>query len=84
MPAGTEGEQTVGFCHFEVEGVAYDTRARPFRFYVLKGVQDVGDGLSAADQSNVRDMLGACEMTALIDLRLTREMGGASKLEVWL
>ena len=75
MPAGTEGEQTVGFRHFEVEGVAYDTRARPFRFYVLKGVQDVGDGLSAADQSNVRDMLGAYEMTALIDLRLTREKG---------
>lgn len=84
MPAGTEAERTVGSCHFEVEGISYDTWAQPFRFYVLKRMQDVYDGLSAADQLGVRDMLDACDMTALLDMRLTREMGRANNLEVWL
>jgi glutathione S-transferase len=84
MPAGTEAERTVGSCHFEVEGVSFNTWAQPFRFYVLKRMQDVYDGLSATDQSNVRDMLDACDMTALLDMRLTREMGRANNLEVWL
>jgi hypothetical protein len=47
-------------------------------------MQDVYDGLSETDQSNVRDMLDACDMTALLDMRLTREMGRANNLEVWL
>lgn len=84
MPAGTEAERTVGSCHFEVEGISYDTWAQPFRFYVLKRMQDVYDGLSASDQLGVKDMLDACDMTALLDMRLTREMGRANNLEVWL
>ena len=84
IPAGTEAERAVGICHFEVDGVSYNTAAQPFRFYVLKRMQDFYDGLSGADQSSVRDMLDACDMTALLDMRLSREMGRANNLEVWL
>ncbi|MGB1537569.1 MAG: glutathione S-transferase N-terminal domain-containing protein [Pseudomonadales bacterium] len=84
MTAGTEAARFVGSCHFEVEGVSYDTWAQPFRFYVLKRMQDVYDGLAPADQTEVRAMLDACDMTPLLDMRLTREMGRANNLEVWL
>ena len=84
MPAGTEAERSIGLCHFEVEGVSYDTWAQPFRFYVLKRMQNFYDGLSAEEQTDVRTMLDACDMTSLLDMRLTREMGRANNLEVWL
>jgi len=81
---GTEVARSVGNCHFEVQGVSFETWAQPFRFYVLKRMQDVYDGLSAQDQADVRDMLDACDMTALLDMRLTRDIGRANNLEVWL
>lgn len=84
MAAGTEAARFVGSCHFEVEGVSYDTWAQPFRFYVLKRMQDVYDGLVPADQAEIRTLLDACDMTPLLDMRLTREMGRANNLEVWL
>lgn len=84
MTAGTEAARFVGSCHFEVEGVSYDTWAQPFRFYVLKRMQDVYDGLVPADQEEIRTLLDACDMTPLLDMRLTREMGRANNLEVWL
>ncbi len=84
VAAGTEAARTVGMCHFEVEGINYDTWAQPFRFYVLKRMQDLYDGLSAQDQTAVKAMLDACDMTALLDMRLSREIGRARNLEVWL
>jgi hypothetical protein len=84
IPAGTEAERTVGICHFEVEGVSFNTAAQPFRFYVLKRVQDAYDALSVADKEVVSNMLNSCGMTALLEMRLTREIGRANNLEVWL
>ena len=56
-------------------------RGRRFRSYFIKRIRVVYDGLLAADQSNVKDMLDACDMTALIDMCLAREMGLANNRE---
>ena len=51
---------------------------------VLKRMQNFYVGLSAEEQTDVRTMLDASDMTSLLDMRLTREMGRANNLEVWL
>jgi hypothetical protein len=58
--------------------------AQPFRFYVLKRLQDDFDALDEADQSDVVAMLSACNMREVLDLRLSRAIGRHNNLEVWL
>ena len=84
LPSGSECERSVGDCSFEVEGIQLTTAAQPFRFYVLKRVQDFFAALSATDQADVTDMLNACDMTELLELELSRDIGRANNLEVWL
>ena len=58
--------------------------AQPFRFYVLKRLQDDFDAMDEADQSDVVEMLSACNMSEVLDLRLSRAIGRHNNLEVWL
>lgn len=80
----TEVERGVGTCEFEVQGVRLSADAQPFRFYVLKRLQDDFDALDEADQADVVEMLSACNMREVLDLRLSRAIGRHNNLEVWL
>jgi hypothetical protein len=80
----TEVKRGVGTCEFEVQGVRLSVIAQPFRFYVLKRLQDDFDALDEADQSDVVAMLSACNMREVLDLRLSRAIGRHNNLEVWL
>lgn len=82
--AGTVAERTVGLCNFAVRGVEFNTMAQPFRFYVLKRMQDAYEAMPEPDQANVRNLLATCDMADLLDLKLTRGIGRANNLEVWL
>lgn len=84
MPSGTQADRSVGLCNFEVDGVEFDTMAQLFRFYVLTRMQDAYDAMSEADQEDVRRLLAAFDMADLLDLKLTRGIGRANNLEVWL
>ena len=84
MRPGTEAERTVGNCEFDIQGVHFSTMAQPFRFYVLKRVQEAYDSMSQIDQADVAALLASCDMGDLLDLRLSRDIGRANNLEVWL
>ena len=84
LPAGTEVSREVGTCKFQVDGVTIDAVAQPFRFYLIKRLQNQFDSLNAKDQEEVRQLLEQCNMDEVLDMRLSREMGRANNLEVWL
>ena len=58
--------------------------AQPFRFYLLKRLQDTYDGLSEKDKGDVFHLLKDCHMHEVLDFRLSRNMGRKNNLEVWL
>ena len=84
LPSGTEVERGAGMCSFEIEGIPVTVMAQPFRFYVLKRVHDEFETLGKQDQSDVAALLAACDMSELLDLKLSRGIGRANNLEVWL
>ena len=83
LPSGTPLLRGVGLATFEVRGVTINALAQPYRFYLLKRVQDEYASLDATDQKEVTDLLTACNMGALLNTSLSREIGQADNLEVW-
>ena len=84
MPAGATAPRGVGDAAYELLGIPMTALAQPFRFHVLKRVQDEFEALAEPERSGVREMLGACDMAAVLDFKLTRNIGRANNLEVWL
>ena len=80
---GTEVERGIGLGTFEVRGVTINALAQPYRFYLLKRVQDEFASLDDQEQKDVVHLLTACGMSALLDLKLSREIGRENNLEVW-
>lgn len=84
LQSGSEVVRGVGVASFEVRGVQINALAQPYRFYLLKRVQDDFAALDEADQQAVSDMLAACDLTPILETRLSRQIGRESNLEVWL
>ena len=84
MPAGTTAARGVGDASFDLRGIPITAMAQPFRFHVLKRVQDEFEALPEPERSDVRELLHACDMAAVLDYKLTRGIGRANNLEVWL
>ena len=81
---GREVIRGVGLGTFELRGVRVNALAQPFRFYLLKRVQDEFESLSKGDQKDAAAMLSACDMTEILELKLSRDIGRQDNLEVWL
>ena len=84
VSSGTEVERGLGMCRFLVDGCEMEALAQPFRFYVLKLVQDAYEGMNETDRGQVDELLDACDMRDLLGLKLDRGIGRANNLEVWL
>lgn len=84
LAPGTQVVRGVGLGSFELRGATVNALAQPFRFYLLKRVQDEFESLGEQDQHSVADLLSACDMTEILDLKLARDIGRANNLEVWL
>ena len=69
---------------FDLLGTPITAIAQPFRFHVLKRVQDEFEALAEPERSDVRELLDACDMAAVLDFKLTRGIGRVNNLEVWL
>ena len=69
---------------FELRSVTINALAQPYRFYLLKRVQDEYAQLSESDQTAVADLLSSCDMLDLLHLKLSRDIGRQNNLEVWL
>ena len=66
------------------DGVAINALAQPFRFYLLKRVQDEFESLDKQQQDEVTSLLDACQMANILEMKLSREIGRQNNLEVWL
>ncbi len=58
--------------------------AQPYRFFLLKRVQDAYAALQPDDREATDFILEACNMMPIIRAKLTRDIGFRNNLEVWL
>ncbi|MFP6807441.1 MAG: glutathione S-transferase family protein [Pseudomonadales bacterium] len=84
LPPGSEVPRGVGLGSFKVRGLEINALAQPFRFYLLKRVQDEFAALGENNRKEVAEMLSSCDMNSVLDINLTREIGRKNNLEVWL
>lgn len=84
LAPGTPVDRGVGFGEFQLRGNTISALAQPYRFYRLKFAQDEYDAMSAEDKQALEDVLDACNMKPLLDVKLTREIGRQDNLEIWL
>ncbi len=83
LPPGTPCERGVGQAKFEVRDVTVSAMAQPFRFYLLKRVQDAVAAMGEADRRAATELLAACGMSDILELKLSRDIGRDGNLEVW-
>ncbi len=82
--AGTAISKDVGeMAEFEAAGMAIRSVAKPYRFFLLKRVQDAVDALDPQASGDVLDLLARCDLSQLLDVRLDREVGWEGNQEVW-
>lgn len=84
LAPGTEVQRGVGIATFNVRGTTINALAQPYRFYLLKRVQDTVEALDAQDKDAVLSLLDDCGMREVLDLKLTRNIGRKNNLEVWV
>ncbi len=83
LQSDTEVERSVGSATFGVEGQSMTAATQPFRFYVLKRLQDYVATRSEAQALDIVELLKSVEMETLLALKLDRDIGRAGNLEVW-
>jgi len=84
LAAGTPVVRGVGMGSFQVRGTTINALAQPYRFYLLKRVQDEFETASDQHKADIGDLLAACNMDGILDCKLSREIGRKDNLEVWL
>ncbi len=82
-PAVDRLAMAIGSAEFSLRGETISALAQPHRFYLLQRVQAIYDALATDDQQAVTVMLDACDMSALLTIRLDRSIVRADNLEVW-
>ncbi len=76
-------ERGIGLGTFEVRGVTIKAMAQPYRFYLLKRVQNLYASLDGADKADIDNLLTACDMRDVLEIELSREIGVKNNREVW-
>ncbi|MBT7541516.1 MAG: hypothetical protein HN683_19385 [Gammaproteobacteria bacterium] len=84
LAAGTQVQRGVGMGSFEVRGVTVNALAQPYRFYLLSRVQQEFQSLTEAEQHSVTALLKTCHMGAILECKISRDIGRKDNLEVWL
>jgi len=84
LAAGTQVARGVGMGSFEVRGVTINALAQPYRFYLLNRVHQEFESLTGAEQKDVTELLKNCHMEAIINCKISRDIGRKDNLEVWL
>lgn len=84
LQPGTLVERGVGLGSFKVRGQDINALAQPYRFYLLKRVQDAYAALDDAGKAEVDALLAAGDMSEILDIKLSREIGTKNNREIWL
>jgi len=82
--SGTFVERGLGFGKLNLRGTKINAIAQPYRFYLLKRAQDEYAAMGAEDRQAMDAILEASNMAPVLEAKLTREIGRANNLEVWL
>ena len=83
--AGTPIPRAVSeMAEFEAAGLKVKAIAQPYRFFLLKRVQEAVTALDDRARERVDDLLARCNMADVLAARLDREIGWADNREVWL
>ena len=69
---------------FEAASLKVKAIAQPYRFFLLKRVQEAVTALDERARERVDDLLARCHMADVPTARLDREIGWADNREVWL
>ncbi|MEM7688551.1 MAG: glutathione S-transferase N-terminal domain-containing protein [Pseudomonadota bacterium] len=80
----TPCERMAGFCQFEVRGVTVSAMAQPYRFYLLARAQAEREAMDDETRAELDALLEQAGMSALMEAKLTRQMGFEDNREVWL
>ncbi len=84
LVSGTKVERSLGGdAIFDVEGKRMSSVVMPYRFYLLKRLQDEVATSPAAMKQELIQLLASVNMEELLDMTLTRGIGRAHNLEVW-
>lgn len=84
LPPGAACERMAGFCSFEAAGTPISAMAQPYRFYLLARAQKLREAMDEATRTELDVMLERAGMRAVMDAKLTRDMGFQDNREVWL
>lgn len=84
LASNTPAERGIGMSTFIAEGESITALAQPYRFYLLKRVQELYLSLEPRELANMDRLLDACGMREIMQLRLDREIGRLDNREVWL
>jgi hypothetical protein len=80
---GTPIQRAVDVATFEAAGMKISAIAQPYRFLLLKRVQDRVAALDGPERESVKQFLSDCEIAEVLDARLDREIGWEDNREVW-
>ena len=83
LPVGTTAKRVLCSANFVVAGTSINAWAQPYRFFLLQRVQDEFANLDEASQQAVHSLLAACDMTAVLETKLSRRIDRTDNLEVW-
>jgi len=84
LDSGTNVEIALeGMTSFDIEGKHMSSVLMPFRFYLLKRLQDEVATSSAAVSQELIQLLESANMKELLEMTLTRGIGRAHNREVW-
>lgn len=83
LPSLTPIQRGVGFGSFEVRGTQINALAQPYRFYLLKRLQDLFEAQDAVTQQSVKAMLEEYGVADILNIKITRNVIRKDNLEVW-
>ena len=83
LAANTAIERGVGFGEFGLRGNKIIALAQPYRFYLLKRMQDDYAQLTEQDQQEVKSLLNECGLSELLTTTINRDITRRNNLEVW-
>ena len=83
LAPGTTARRAIRTCSFELRGITINAWAQPYRFFLLQRVQDEYQQLDVDEQHDVLALLSTCDMSDLLDIKLSRKIERSNNLEVW-
>jgi hypothetical protein len=81
---GSEAPRGAGFAEFKIRAASVSAMAQPYRFFLLKKMQDAFLSLDPEAQNEVKTLLMELGLEILLDLKLHREIGRKDNLGIWI